>query len=58
MDAVQEDGPKLLKLIFGADKGKVSDIPDTQEALAKAVGGIKEMIAKNPYKRTAVKAAA
>lgn len=57
MPAAQEDGPKVLALIFGEGKAKVSDIPDTQEALGKAVTGIKEMLEKNPYKREAVKAA-
>lgn len=58
MPAAQEDGPKVLALIFGEGKSKVSDIPDMQDALEKAVAGIKEMLEKNPYKREAVKVAA
>jgi hypothetical protein len=57
MPAAQEDGPKVLALCFGEGKSKVSDIPDTQEALQKAVDGIKEMLEKNPFKREPAKAA-
>lgn len=53
MPAAQEDGPAVITLMFGEGKAKVSDIPDTQEALAKAVAGIKEMTTKNPYSRAA-----
>jgi hypothetical protein len=53
MPAAQEDGPKVITLMFGEGKSKVSDIPDTQEDLAKAVAGIKEMTTKNPYSRAA-----
>lgn len=57
MPAAQEDGPKVLVLLFGEGKAKVSDIPDDQVALAKAVEGIKEMSEKNPFKREPAKAA-
>lgn len=53
MPAAQEDGPAVITLMFGEGKAKVSDIPDTQEDLAKAVAGIKEMTTKNPYSRAA-----
>jgi hypothetical protein len=53
MPAAQEDGPKVITLMFGEGKSKVSDIPDTQEDLSKAVAGIKEMTTKNPYSRAA-----
>jgi len=55
MEAAQADGPKLFTLVF-PDRGiqKISDIPDDQDSLAKAVAGVKEMTAKNPYERTAV----
>ncbi len=51
MPAAQEDGPKVLALIFGADIDKVSLIKDGQDELKKAVEGINEMTKKNPYKR-------
>lgn len=51
MDAAQQDGPAVITLMFGEGKAKVSDIPDTQEDLGKAVAGIEEMIIKNPFKR-------
>lgn len=53
MEAALEDGPKVLNLLFGESVSKVSAIPDDQESLAKAVAGIDEMTAKNPYKRQA-----
>jgi len=53
MPAAQTDGPAVITLMFGEGKAKVSDIPDTQEDLAKAVAGIKEMTTKNPYSRAA-----
>ena len=53
MAAAQEDGPKCITLMFGEGKVKVSDVPDTQEALARAVAGIEEMIQKNPFNRAA-----
>lgn len=54
MPAAQEDGPKVITLMFGEGKVKVSDIPDDQAALEKAVAGVREMIAKNPYSRAKV----
>lgn len=55
MPAAQEDGAKVLVMLFGEGKLKVSDIPDEQDALKKAVDGIKEMTQKNPFKREPVK---
>ncbi len=54
MEMAQVDGPATIERRFGKGKVKVSDIPDTQEDLAQAVADVHEMIAKNPYKRTAV----
>jgi len=54
MDAAQEDGPKVIALMFGEGKSKVSDIPEDQDSLAKAVAGVEEMLAKNPFKRAEV----
>lgn len=48
-----EDGPKVLKMLFGPEAGKVSDIPGDQESLAKAIAGIEEMLTKNPFRREA-----
>lgn len=53
MAAAQEDGPKVITMMFGEGKAKVSDVPDTQEDLAKAVAGIEEMLQKNPFNRAA-----
>lgn len=46
MAAAQEDGPKLIGI------AKISEIPDDQKALAKAVIAIATGIEKNPHKRT------
>lgn len=54
MAAAMEDGPKVIAMLCGEGKVKVSDIPATQEALRKAVEGIDEMAAKNPFKRGGV----
>jgi len=54
MAAALEDGPKVLGMLFGAGVSKVSEVPDTQDALGKAVAGIQEMLTKNPFKREAV----
>lgn len=51
--AAMEDGPKVLTMLFGADVTKVSAVPADQVSLAKAVGGIEEMLVKNPFKREA-----
>jgi len=57
MPAAQEDGPRLFKMIFpDVTPAKISDIPDTQEDLNKVLAGIREMAAKNPYKRAAIAA--
>lgn len=53
MPAAMEDGPKVFGMIFGQGVAKVSDIPTDQAALAKAVAGVDEMLAKNPFKREA-----
>lgn len=57
MPATQEDGPKVLQKLFGESVVRISTIPDTQEALSKAVDGINEMLEKNPFGRKPVKAA-
>jgi hypothetical protein len=51
--AAMEDGPKVLKMLFGDSAAKVSDVPTDQASLAKAVAGIEEMLVKNPFKREA-----
>lgn len=51
--AAMEDGPKVLTLMFGEGKVKVSDVPEDQEALQKAIDGIGEMLRKNPFSREA-----
>lgn len=57
MPAAQEDGPKVVGLALGdKTKSKVSDIPDEQGALKKVLDGVREMIAKNPFKREPVAA--
>lgn len=56
MEAVELDAPALFKLVFKEQNvSRISEIPETQEALAAAVAGIKEMISKNPFKRAEVK---
>ncbi len=51
--AAMEDGPKVLKMLFGDAAAKVSDVPSDQASLAKAIAGINEMLTKNPFKREA-----
>lgn len=51
MPAAMEDGPKVFGMIFGQGVAKVSDIPTDQAALAKAIAGVEEMLAKNPFAR-------
>lgn len=46
-----EDGPKVLKMLFGDKTAMVSDMPGDQESLANAIAGIEEMLTKNPFKR-------
>lgn len=53
MPAAMEDGPKVFKLLFGDSVVKVSDIPTDHDSLKRAVEGVHEMLAKNPYKREA-----
>lgn len=49
--AAMEDGPKVLKMLFGDAAAKVSDVPADQASLAKAIAGIEEMLVKNPFNR-------
>lgn len=49
--AAMEDGPKVLKMLFGDAAAKVSDVPSDQASLAKAIAGIDEMLTKNPFSR-------
>ena len=49
--AAMEDGPKVLKMLFGDKALKVSDVPTDQASLAKAIAGIDEMKGKNPFSR-------
>lgn len=49
--AAMEDGPKVLTMLFGEGKVKVSDVPEDQTSLQQAINGVEEMLAKNPYKR-------
>lgn len=53
MPAAMEDGPKVFKMLFGDNAVKVSDVPTDQASLQKAIDGIGEMLAKNPFKREA-----
>ena len=50
----QIDGPRVLGMMFGEGVTKVSDVPNDQKSLAKAVAGIEEMTAKNGFKRVPV----
>jgi hypothetical protein len=54
MAAAQEDGPKVITLVCGEGKIKVSDIAD--DKIAAVVSGVKEMSDKNPFKREKVAA--
>lgn len=54
LDKAQIDAPVVLKEIFGAECSKISDIPDTQESLEKAIAAIKHLINSNPFGREAV----
>ena len=54
MAAAQEDGQQVLRRLFGEGIAKISEIPAGAENFAKAVAGMKEMTAKNPFKREAV----
>lgn len=53
MPAAMEDGPKVFTMLFGEKAVKVSDIPTDQPSLKRAVDGVLEMLAKNPFKREA-----
>lgn len=55
MDAAQLDGPKLFALVFKDPAiTKISAVPADQASLKKALDGVNEMLAKNPFDRTAV----
>ncbi|WP_048647534.1 hypothetical protein [Nitratireductor soli] len=49
MPFTMEDCPKVFALLFGKDVAKLSQVPE--DGYAKAVAGIDEAIAKNPFKR-------
>lgn len=49
--ATMEDGPKVFKMLFGDKAAKVSDIPNDQASLQKAIDGVNEMRVKNPFNR-------
>lgn len=49
--ATMEDGPKVFKEQFGSGVAKVSDIPNDQASLQKAINGVNEMRAKNRFNR-------
>lgn len=51
LGAAQEDGPKLITLVCGEGKVKVSDVPE--DKIEAVIAGVEEMIAKNPYQRAA-----
>lgn len=53
MAFTMEDCPRVFKMLFGDNVDKLSLIPATSEAFAKAVAGIEEMTAKDPFKRGA-----
>jgi len=53
MDAAQQDGPKVLKMVCGDACAKISDIPDDQAKIKGVVDGIGEMLTKNPFQREA-----
>lgn len=52
MAAAQEDGPALLRSLFGADVAKISAIP--ADGFAKAYRAIVGMTEQNPHKRAKV----
>ena len=54
MEFAMVDGPVVITKLFGEGKVKVSDVPNTQDDLARAVAGIREMLTKNPFGRKAV----
>lgn len=61
MEAAQKDGQAVLQALFGditysetTKQHAISRIPDTQEALAAAVEGYRDLLAKNPNKRPVV----
>lgn len=53
MPNTMADCPAIFKLCFGEKVTKLSEIPNDPGAFAKAVAGIREAIAKDPYKRGA-----
>lgn len=53
MPNTMADCPAIFKLIFGDKVTKLSEIPADAGSFAKAVSGIREAIAKDPFKRGA-----
>lgn len=58
MEAAQADGPVLIAKVLGVavdseKPKKISDLGDDQALIKRAVEGVAEMIAKNPFNRTA-----
>ena len=51
MTFTMEDAPKVFKMLFGDDCVSLSKVPADPVSYAKTVAGIREMIAKNPFKR-------
>lgn len=54
MEATMVDGPAIFAELYGDGKAKVSDIPNTQEALAQAVAAVEAAIASNRFERARV----
>jgi len=52
LEAAQEDGPKVIGLVF---KGKgyetIKECPDDQESLEALIAGFEELLTKNPFNR-------
>jgi hypothetical protein len=54
MEVTHLDGPKVISMVCGEGKQKVSDVPEAK--IAEVVAGIKEMTTKNPFGRAKVAA--
>jgi hypothetical protein len=59
MEAAQADGPILIAKVLGREHDpekpcKISDLGDDQALIERAIGGVAEMLEKNPFKRAAV----
>lgn len=48
-----EDGGKVFGMLFGADVKKLSQVPNDPVSYGRALAGIRELLAKNPFKREA-----